>query len=113
MVEDDTYFANNLRYLKFGFKRNLVKLRKKPDKLRFVIQYCVLYIFVNFPFLKVMFFLVLHSSSFGFSWSMTPPTINAYYTPTKNEIVFPAGILQAPFYDQDYPKYVLINLHCH
>uniref|UniRef100_A0A673HNX6 endothelin-converting enzyme 1 n=1 Tax=Sinocyclocheilus rhinocerous TaxID=307959 RepID=A0A673HNX6_9TELE len=31
-------------------------------------------------------------------WSMTPPTVNAYYMPTKNGIVFPAGILQAPFY---------------
>jgi len=38
------------------------------------------------------------------SWGMTPPTVNAYYTPTKNEIVFPAGILQAPFYDKEYPK---------
>lgn len=37
-------------------------------------------------------------------WSMTPPTVNAYYTPTKNQIVFPAGILQRPFYDQSYPK---------
>lgn len=37
-------------------------------------------------------------------WSMTPPTANAYYTPTKNQIVFPAGILQRPFYDQSYPK---------
>jgi hypothetical protein len=27
-------------------------------------------------------------------WQMTPPTVNAYYTPTNNEIVFPAGILQ-------------------
>ena len=32
-------------------------------------------------------------------WSMTPQTINAYYNPLNNEIVFPAGILQAPFYD--------------
>jgi putative endopeptidase len=32
-------------------------------------------------------------------WTMTPPTINAYYNPTFNEIVFPAGILQSPFFD--------------
>ncbi len=32
-------------------------------------------------------------------WQMTPQTINAYYNPLFNEIVFPAGILQPPFYD--------------
>ena len=32
-------------------------------------------------------------------WGMTPQTINAYYNPPKNEIVFPAAILQAPFFD--------------
>jgi len=32
-------------------------------------------------------------------WGMTPPTINAYYNPTNNEVVFPAGILQFPFFD--------------
>ena len=37
-------------------------------------------------------------------WSMTPPTVNAYYTPTKNQIVFPAGILQSPFFNVRYPK---------
>jgi putative endopeptidase len=31
-------------------------------------------------------------------WGMTPPTVNAYYRPPLNEIVFPAGILQPPFY---------------
>jgi putative endopeptidase len=32
-------------------------------------------------------------------WGMTPQTVNAYYSSTKNEIVFPAAILQAPFFD--------------
>jgi putative endopeptidase len=32
-------------------------------------------------------------------WQMTPPTVNAYYDAAMNEIVFPAGILQPPFYD--------------
>ena len=34
-------------------------------------------------------------------WFMPPQTVNAYYSPDRNEIVFPAGILQAPFFSQD------------
>ena len=36
-------------------------------------------------------------------WGMTPQTVNAYYNPTKNEIVFPAAILQPPFFDVESP----------
>ncbi len=34
-------------------------------------------------------------------WGMTPQTVNAYYNPSKNEIVFPAAILQPPFFTED------------
>ncbi|MFO0675026.1 MAG: M13 family metallopeptidase [Polyangiaceae bacterium] len=33
-------------------------------------------------------------------WQMTPPSVNAYYDPTLNEMVFPAGILQAPYFSK-------------
>ncbi|MGZ3862554.1 MAG: M13 family metallopeptidase [Bacteroidia bacterium] len=34
-------------------------------------------------------------------WGMTPPTVNAYYNPPNNEIVFPAGIMQPPFFNSE------------
>ena len=34
---------------------------------------------------------------------MTPRTVNAYYSSSANEIVFPAGILQPPFFHKDFP----------
>ncbi len=40
-------------------------------------------------------------------WEMTPPTVNAYYDPTLNEMVFPAGISQSPwFFNATYPPQV-------
>jgi predicted metalloendopeptidase len=36
-------------------------------------------------------------------WRMTPPTVNAYYNPLQNEMVFPAGIMQPPFFHRDFP----------
>lgn len=39
-------------------------------------------------------------------WHMFPHQINAYYNPTQNEIVFPAGILQYPFFDPNQPSAV-------
>jgi putative endopeptidase len=39
-------------------------------------------------------------------WDMTPPTVNAYYNPALNEMVFPAGILQSPFYSKGAPAAV-------
>jgi putative endopeptidase len=37
-------------------------------------------------------------------WGMTPPTVNAYYSPSLNEIVFPAGRLQTPFFHPTYDE---------
>jgi endothelin-converting enzyme len=41
-----------------------------------------------------------------FEWDMTPPTVNAYYNPPGNEIVFPAGIMQFPIFSLDVPEYI-------
>jgi endothelin-converting enzyme/putative endopeptidase len=39
-------------------------------------------------------------------WLMSPPTVNAYYNPSMNEMVFPAGILQPPFFSRSAPEEV-------
>ncbi|KAF2420974.1 endothelin-converting enzyme [Tothia fuscella] len=39
-------------------------------------------------------------------WGMTAPTVNAYYSPSGNEIVFPAGIMQLPVFGEGLPEYV-------
>ncbi|KAE9406756.1 zincin [Gymnopus androsaceus JB14] len=40
------------------------------------------------------------------SWEMYPSMVNAYFNPPSNEIVFPAGILQPPFFNKDWPTYL-------
>ncbi|KAL0578146.1 hypothetical protein V5O48_003851 [Marasmius crinis-equi] len=40
------------------------------------------------------------------SWEMYPSMVNAYFNPPANEIVFPAGILQPPFFSKDWPSYL-------
>ncbi|KAI0006055.1 Metalloprotease [Russula compacta] len=40
------------------------------------------------------------------AWEMTPATVNAYFNPPANEIVFPAGILRPPFFHKDWPAYL-------
>ncbi|XP_061197808.1 neprilysin-1-like isoform X2 [Saccostrea echinata] len=39
-------------------------------------------------------------------WETPPATVNAYYNPARNQIMFPAGILQPPFYKSGYPQYL-------
>ena len=41
-------------------------------------------------------------------WGMTPPTVNAYYDPSMNEMVLPAGELQPPFFSRDF--YAPVNI---
>ncbi len=64
-IEDDSYFANIHRAMRFDYAYNLDKLGKPVDKSE---------------------------------WLMFPQTVNAYYNPSTNEICFPAGILQPPFF---------------
>ncbi|XP_033763934.1 neprilysin-1-like isoform X2 [Pecten maximus] len=40
------------------------------------------------------------------TWETDPATVNAFYNPPRNQITFPAGILQPPFYHKDYPQYL-------
>ncbi|GAA5916762.1 hypothetical protein JCM8208_001681 [Rhodotorula glutinis] len=43
------------------------------------------------------------------TWDMVPSEVNAYFQPSENEIVFPAGILQKPFFSVDWPEYLVFG----
>ncbi|BGP49138.1 hypothetical protein JCM10450v2_005019 [Rhodotorula kratochvilovae] len=43
------------------------------------------------------------------AWDMVPSEVNAYFQPSDNEIVFPAGILQTPFFSVDWPEYLVFG----
>ncbi|KAK7449695.1 hypothetical protein VKT23_013168 [Stygiomarasmius scandens] len=47
------------------------------------------------------------------SWEMYPSMVNAYFNPPANEIVFPAGILQPPFFNKDWPSYLAYGAFGH
>merc|ERR1711871_282800 len=51
--------------------------------------------------MKVNFYDKLNTVLDREEWRMTPQTVNAYFMPTQNEIVFPAAILQPPFFHKD------------
>jgi len=55
--------------------------------------------FLSFGNLK----LLLRDTVDRYEWSMIPTEVNAYYSPTANEIVFPAAILQPPLFHSDFP----------
>jgi putative endopeptidase len=65
-LQNDSFYANQLRATRFERAWRLARIGKPVDKTEF---------------------------------SMTPPTVNARYSPSLNDILFPAGILQPPFFD--------------
>jgi len=46
----------------------------------------------------------INQPSDKFLWGMTAPTVNAYYDPDRNQMVFPAGILQQPYFNVSFPQ---------
>ncbi|GAA5988298.1 hypothetical protein JCM10908_002154 [Rhodotorula pacifica] len=42
-------------------------------------------------------------------WEMNPQEVNAYFSPSDNQIVFPAGIMQTPFFNVDWPEYLVFG----
>ena len=102
-MKSDTTRENALKKMgKFGVKIGY------PDRW---IDYSLLSIDESEPFLSMAFkarefsndeeIKEMNAPTDRLKWFMTPQTVNAYYHPSLNEIVFPAAILQHPFFDKD------------
>jgi putative endopeptidase len=103
------WMGHNTRQYAIAKLQDLMKKIGYPSKWR---NYSALHISRG-PYVQN----ILHAESFEFErdlkkigkpvdrteWEMTPPTVNAYYDPNMNEIVFPAGILQPPFFNPTAP----------
>ncbi|TEA41430.1 hypothetical protein DBR06_SOUSAS37910006 [Sousa chinensis] len=78
---EDEYFENIIQNLKFSQNKQLKKLREKVDKDEYVY-------FISF----------VTSSYVFYRWISGAAVVNAFYSSGRNQIVFPAGILQPPFF---------------
>lgn len=85
-VRNDTYFQNNINLYIYQLKTNLEKINEPVNKTTWS---------------KLM--VIVKNEKLRFFLGMPPSAVNAYYTPNKNQMVFPAGIFQSPFYDSKYP----------
>src|SRR5262249_6027706 len=100
-MSDDTKKAAKAKLAKFDYKigypdkwRDYSALEIKPDDLVGNVIRCV-----EFEYNRNLN--KLGKPIDRTEWGMTPQTVNAYYTPVMNEIVFPAAILQPPFFSPD------------
>ncbi|MBL4707838.1 MAG: M13 family metallopeptidase, partial [Flavobacteriales bacterium] len=118
MVENlRTVFKERVRKLEWMSEETKLKALEKLDAFNMKIGYPDTWI--NYSTLDIsdnnQVLNVMNSRKFNFNrminklgkpvdkdeWFMTPQTVNAYYSSSQNEIVFPAGILQPPFYSTD------------
>ncbi|XP_006826032.1 endothelin-converting enzyme 2-like [Saccoglossus kowalevskii] len=79
------------------------KLQEYYDKLDITVDNQFVNIVAVTEFGVQMLFDKLHKPVDKSEWDMSPAEVNAYYNPSGNEMVFPAAILQNPFYDTNFP----------
>lgn len=110
-------FGENLKTLDWMDDATKAKAKEKLDKMAYLIGYPAKWREYDFPIdPKGYTANSLAARAYGLQrdlakvgkpvdrgeWYMTPPTVNAYYDPQVNQMVFPAGILQPPFYSVNY-----------